>query len=164
MSFCPFDAMSAQFHHEHGTEKIFVEQTSAIDMSDKKRAKKEKKKKAEETELRKSDEFYSAQSGGETPTRRDSDSEPLVDVVLPRIKEWGGLPGRAGDDNGNVGFRIDKDVVQNWPEIAVNADSYPTGMIPTVQVNMVTTAKDDRDMRLFVSSLGFPMRGNHPTK
>jgi len=87
----------------------------------------------------------------------------LVDVVLPRIKEWGGIPGRSGDDNGNVGFRVDKDVVMNWPEIALNYDAYPPNMIPTVQVSLVTTCKEDKDMRLFVSSLGFPFKGNHPT-
>lgn len=87
----------------------------------------------------------------------------LTDIVLPRIKEWGGIPGRTGDSNGNLGFRVDKDVVMTWPEIAANYDAYPPNMIPTVLVSLVTTCKSDKDMRPFASSLGLPFKGNHPT-
>ncbi len=46
----------------------------------------------------------------------------LVDVVMPRIKEYKGVSGRSGDGNGNLAFGFPADVVGMFPEIEVNYD------------------------------------------
>ena len=54
----------------------------------------------------------------------------LVDVVMPRIRDWRGIKGTSGDDNGNISFGFKPDVVALFPEVEVNYDSYPPKMIP----------------------------------
>lgn len=54
----------------------------------------------------------------------------LVDVVMPRIRDWKGIKGTSGDDNGNISFGISPDIVALFPEIEVNYDSYPPRMVP----------------------------------
>jgi large subunit ribosomal protein L5 len=48
----------------------------------------------------------------------------LVDVVLPRIKDWRGVKGTTGDSSGNLSFGLPPDVVGLFPEIEVNYDMY----------------------------------------
>lgn len=47
----------------------------------------------------------------------------LTSVVLPRIKEWPGMKGKAGDKSGNLQLGLAPDVVGAWPEIAINYDA-----------------------------------------
>ena len=47
----------------------------------------------------------------------------LVDVVMPRIKEWAGVSGSSGDDSGNIAFGMTPEEVAYFPEIEVNYDS-----------------------------------------
>ena len=47
----------------------------------------------------------------------------VVDVVLPRIKDYQGVKGSSGDSSGNISFGFDKEVVGSFPEIEVNYDS-----------------------------------------
>jgi large subunit ribosomal protein L5 len=47
----------------------------------------------------------------------------LVDVVLPRIKEWKGVPGSTGDESGNIGFGLTPEQVTLFPEVEVNYDA-----------------------------------------
>lgn len=54
----------------------------------------------------------------------------LVDVVMPRIRDWRGVKGTSGDDNGNLGFGFRPETVALFPEVEVNYDSYPPKMIP----------------------------------
>jgi len=54
----------------------------------------------------------------------------LIDVVMPRIRDWRGIKGTSGDDNGNISFGFRPDVVALFPEVEVNYDSYPPKMIP----------------------------------
>lgn len=48
----------------------------------------------------------------------------LVNVVLPRIKDWKGVEATTGDGSGNLTFGIDPDIVGGFPEIEMNYDSY----------------------------------------
>jgi ribosomal protein L5 len=48
----------------------------------------------------------------------------LVDVVLPRIKEWKGVPGSSGDGSGNITFGLTPDQLSLFPEVEVNYDAY----------------------------------------
>ena len=47
----------------------------------------------------------------------------LVEVVMPRIKEYKGVKGACGDGNGNIGGGYSPDVVGLFPEIEINYDS-----------------------------------------
>lgn len=47
----------------------------------------------------------------------------LVDVVLPRIKEWKGVPGSSGDGAGNMTFGLTPDQVALFPEVEVTYDA-----------------------------------------
>ncbi|ORX96300.1 ribosomal protein L5 domain-containing protein [Clohesyomyces aquaticus] len=83
----------------------------------------------------------------------------LVDVVLPRIKEWKGVPGTSGDNSGNITFGLTPDVVGLFPEIEANYDMYPPKMIPGCHITIHTSATNDRDARLLLQSIGFPFYG-----
>lgn len=47
----------------------------------------------------------------------------LVDVVMPRIKDWKGVRGSSGDASGNISFGFSPTEVAYFPEIEVNYDS-----------------------------------------
>lgn len=46
----------------------------------------------------------------------------LIDVVMPRIKEWDGIKGTSGDSSGNITFGLEPENVALFPEIEVNYD------------------------------------------
>jgi large subunit ribosomal protein L5 len=46
----------------------------------------------------------------------------VVDVVLPRFKDWPGVRGSSGDGSGNISFGLEPDMVALFPEIEVNYD------------------------------------------
>ncbi len=45
-----------------------------------------------------------------------------VDLVLPRVKDWQGIKGSAGDSSGNISFGLPPDAVKLFPEIEINYD------------------------------------------
>jgi large subunit ribosomal protein L5 len=47
----------------------------------------------------------------------------LVDIVMPRIKDWNGVRATTGDSSGNLTLGLDPEVVGGFPEIEVNYDS-----------------------------------------
>jgi hypothetical protein len=48
----------------------------------------------------------------------------LIDVVLPKIKEWKGAKGSSGDGHGNISLGLTPDQLALFPEIEVNYDAY----------------------------------------
>ena len=50
--------------------------------------------------------------------------DTLTSIVLPRIKDWGGLKGSNGDRSGNFNIGMKSDIIGAWPEIAFNYDSW----------------------------------------
>ena len=46
----------------------------------------------------------------------------LIDVVMPKIKDWRGINATSGDSSGNVTFGLDPEYVAMFPEIEVNYD------------------------------------------
>ncbi|KAL9021060.1 MAG: hypothetical protein Q9185_001728 [Variospora sp. 1 TL-2023] len=85
----------------------------------------------------------------------------VVDVVMPRIKEYKGVSGGSGDGSGNLAFGLQASAVGTFPEVEVNYDAYPPKMIPNVDVIVCTTATNDRDARVLLSSMGIPFHGKH---
>ncbi|KAJ6034517.1 hypothetical protein N7460_008692 [Penicillium canescens] len=83
----------------------------------------------------------------------------LVDVVLPRIKDWEGVKGTSGDSSGNITFGMEPENVALFPEIEVNYDMYPPKMIPGCHITLHTSARTDKDARLLLSAMGIPFYG-----
>ncbi|KXT01417.1 hypothetical protein AC578_9536 [Pseudocercospora eumusae] len=83
----------------------------------------------------------------------------LVDIVMPKIKDWKGVKGSSGDSSGNIAFGLTGEEVALFPEIEVNYDMYPPKMIPGLHVFVHTTARDDRDARMLLSACGIPFYG-----
>lgn len=46
----------------------------------------------------------------------------MVDVVMPKIKDWKGVKGSSGDSSGNLAFGLTPEDVALFPEIEVNYD------------------------------------------
>jgi len=102
----------------------------------------------------------------------------LIDVVMPRIRDWRGVKGSSGDDNGNISFGFKPDVVALFPEVEVNYDSYPPKMIPGCRksshdarvkkrvltcfedISVKTSATTDKDARMLLRAIGIPFYGN----
>ncbi|KAF2714982.1 ribosomal protein L5 [Pleomassaria siparia CBS 279.74] len=83
----------------------------------------------------------------------------LVDVVLPRIKEWKGVPGSSGDGSGNISFGLTPDQVSLFPEVEINYDAYPPKMIPGCHITIHTDATSNKDARLLMQAIGLPFYG-----
>jgi large subunit ribosomal protein L5 len=83
----------------------------------------------------------------------------LVNVVMPRIKDWKGVRATTGDSSGNLSFGLEPEVVGGFPEIEVNYDSYPPKMIPGIHIHIQTTAPVDKDARLLLQQIGIPFYG-----
>ncbi|KAL2865660.1 mitochondrial 54S ribosomal protein uL5m [Aspergillus lucknowensis] len=83
----------------------------------------------------------------------------LVDVLMPRLKDWPGVKGTSGDSSGNITFGLGPEQVALFPEIEVNYDMYPPKMIPGCHITVHTTATTDKDARLLLSAMGIPFYG-----
>lgn len=51
--------------------------------------------------------------------------DKLINLVLPKIKEWPGVKATTGDGNGNLGIGLRPEDMAWFPELAVNWDLYP---------------------------------------
>ncbi|CDS04744.1 hypothetical protein LRAMOSA07274 [Lichtheimia ramosa] len=80
--------------------------------------------------------------------------DKLVEIVLPRLKEWPGLSITAGDGNGNIGIGFPPSALALFPEIEGSFDVYPkmTGF----DVNFHTTAYTNTEGRLLLSGFSVP--------
>ncbi|KAF2128659.1 ribosomal protein L5 [Dothidotthia symphoricarpi CBS 119687] len=96
-----------------------------------------------------------------TLEREDADHflAKLIDVVLPKIKEWKGVPGSSGDGHGNMTFGLTPDQLALFPEIEVNYDAYPPKMIPGCHITICTDATSNKDARLLLQAIGIPFYG-----
>ncbi|KAG0250213.1 hypothetical protein DFQ27_009511 [Actinomortierella ambigua] len=82
--------------------------------------------------------------------------DKLVEVVLPRMKEWPGLPEGAGDGTGNIGMGFPPTALSLFPEIESNFDMFPrmTGF----DITFNTTAYTNADARLLMSGFNMPFQ------
>ncbi|KAI9282240.1 ribosomal protein L1-like protein [Sporodiniella umbellata] len=80
--------------------------------------------------------------------------DKLVEIVLPRLKEWPGLALTAGDGNGNVALGFPPSALALFPEIEGSFDVYPkmTGF----DVTFNTTAYTNTEGRLLLSAFSVP--------
>ncbi|OZJ05166.1 hypothetical protein BZG36_02216 [Bifiguratus adelaidae] len=80
--------------------------------------------------------------------------DKLVELVLPRLRDFSGFPASAGDGNGNIGVGFPPSALALFPEIENTFDMYPrmTGF----DVVFCTTAQNNADARLLMSGFGVP--------
>ena len=78
--------------------------------------------------------------------------DKLVNIVMPRTKDFRGLPVTSFDGAGNYSIGVEDHTV--FPEI----DANNVRKIRSLQVTIVTTAKDDKSAKMFLDKFGFPFR------
>ncbi|MBI4651447.1 50S ribosomal protein L5 [Candidatus Desantisbacteria bacterium] len=76
----------------------------------------------------------------------------LVNVSLPRIRDFRGISGRSFDGRGNFALGIKEQLI--FPEIDYDKISEIRGM----DIVIVTTAKNDEEAREFLAYMGIPFR------
>jgi len=78
--------------------------------------------------------------------------DKLVNVALPRVRDFRGLSGRAFDGRGNYNFGIKEQII--FPEIDFDQVDAIRGM----DIGITTTAKTDQEARALLEAFGFPFR------
>ncbi|GBB91594.1 hypothetical protein RclHR1_00190007 [Rhizophagus clarus] len=80
--------------------------------------------------------------------------DKLVEIVLPRLKEWHGVPLSSGDSNGNIAMGFPASALSLFPEIEGNYDSFP--LMTGFDVIFNTTAYTDHEARTLLSGFQIP--------
>lgn len=78
--------------------------------------------------------------------------DKLVNIVLPRFRDFRGIPRDSFDGQGNYNLGIKEQIV--FPEI----DYSKVDKVRGLQVTIVTTAKDDDEARSLLELMGMPFR------
>jgi large subunit ribosomal protein L5 len=76
----------------------------------------------------------------------------LVNVVLPRVRDFKGVSGKAFDKHGNYSLGIKEQII--FPEI----DYDKIDKIKGLNITIVTTAKTDEEGKELLGCLGMPFR------
>lgn len=78
----------------------------------------------------------------------------LVDVALPRVRDFKGVNAKGFDGNGNYTLGLTEFAV--FPEVNVDKVQKVKGM----NITFVTSARSDEEARALLKSIGMPFRGN----
>ena len=78
----------------------------------------------------------------------------LVNVALPRIRDFRGVSSSSFDGHGNYSLGLEEQVI--FPEIEYDKISEIRGM----DIAIVTTAKSDEEAREFLRLMGMPFRAD----
>ena len=76
----------------------------------------------------------------------------LVNVALPRVRDFRGVSGRSFDGRGNYNFGVKEQII--FPEIEFDQVDALRGM----DIAIGTTAKTDAEARALLEAFGFPFR------
>jgi large subunit ribosomal protein L5 len=76
----------------------------------------------------------------------------LVNVALPRVRDFKGVPAKGFDGRGNYALGLREQLI--FPEIVYDKIDKVRGM----DVNIVTTARTDEEARALLTHLGMPFR------
>jgi large subunit ribosomal protein L5 len=82
----------------------------------------------------------------------------LINLALPRIRDFRGMSDRQFDGNGNYTFGITEQSVFH----EINQDKIDR--VRGFDITIVTTAKNDDEGRALLRSLGFPFASKKPTE
>ncbi|MGQ9655845.1 MAG: 50S ribosomal protein L5 [Thermodesulfobacteriota bacterium] len=77
----------------------------------------------------------------------------LINVAIPRVRDFRGLNSRSFDGRGNYTLGIREQII--FPEIDYDKVERVKGM----NITIVTSAKTDEEGRLLLSLMGMPFRG-----
>lgn len=76
----------------------------------------------------------------------------LVNVSLPRVRDFRGMSGRAFDGRGNYNMGVKEQII--FPEIDFDQIDAIRGM----DISIATTAKTDAEAKALLEAYGFPFR------
>jgi large subunit ribosomal protein L5 len=76
----------------------------------------------------------------------------LINVALPRVRDFKGVPPRGFDGRGNYALGLREQLI--FPEIVYDKIDKVRGM----DINIVTTARTDEDAKALLTHLGMPFR------
>jgi len=76
----------------------------------------------------------------------------LVNVALPRVRDFKGIPGKSFDGKGNFSMGLKEQIL--FPEINYDKVEKIKGM----NITIVTTAKTDEEARSLLKYLGMPFK------
>jgi len=76
----------------------------------------------------------------------------LVNIALPRVRDFKGLSDRSFDGRGNYSLGIREQII--FPEINLDKVDKVKGLT----ISICTTARTDGDAKLLLRALGFPFR------
>jgi len=76
----------------------------------------------------------------------------LISVVIPRIRDFRGLPANSFDGRGNYTFGVTEQLI--FPEIDYDKIDSPRGM----DITIVTTARNNAEGKALLDAFGFPFR------
>ena len=78
----------------------------------------------------------------------------LVNVAIPRIRDFRGMSLRSFDGRGNYSMGVDEQTV--FPEVDADKMEFVLGM----DITIVTSAKTDEEGKALLAGFGFPFRGS----
>ena len=78
--------------------------------------------------------------------------ERLVNIALPRVRDFKGISGKAFDGRGNYSLGITEHII--FPEI----DYDKTDAIKGLNITVVTSAKTDEESKKFLKLMGMPFK------
>jgi large subunit ribosomal protein L5 len=78
--------------------------------------------------------------------------DKLFNIVLPRIRDFRGLPAKSFDGRGNYNLGLREQLV--FPEINYDKVDKARGM----DITIVTTAKTDEEASEFLTAMGLPLQ------
>jgi large subunit ribosomal protein L5 len=76
----------------------------------------------------------------------------LINVALPRVRDFRGLPSRSFDGSGNYSMGVKEQII--FPEIDFDKVDALRGM----DITIVTSAKTDNEARALLQAFNFPLR------
>lgn len=79
-------------------------------------------------------------------------ADKLMNIVLPRVRDFRGIPDRGFDGRGNFTLGIKEHAI--FPEMEADRIENPKGM----NITIVTTATTDKEGKFLLEQLGMPFR------
>jgi large subunit ribosomal protein L5 len=76
----------------------------------------------------------------------------LINISLPRTRDFRGVSGRAFDGRGNYNFGVKEQII--FPEIDFDQVDALRGM----DISITTTAKTDEEAKALLEAFSFPFR------
>src|SRR5690606_34287504 len=76
--------------------------------------------------------------------------DKLINVVLPRLRDFHGVSRKSFDGQGNYSLGFEDQSV--WPELSFDDTATPHG----IEITLVTTARSDEQAMALLAALGMP--------